>query len=244
MSSESKNSDNRGIEPVSEFPHEPIYLLPLGMLFVAMLLIANTIAVKIVHFGPFDVPAGILCFPITYIFGDVLVEIYGFHRTRMVIWTGLACQAIMAGFYYLSVVLPPAGFWEGQDAWAGIFSASPRIVAASLAAYFVGELVNAVIMSKLKLWTHGRVLWVRTIGSTIFGEGIDTIVFNIVAFWGVFAAPDLLTIIISGYVLKVGYEILATPLTYGIVGRLKRAEGVDYFDRKLKSYSPFVFRNE
>jgi len=232
------------IETVAEFPHEPRHLLPLAMLFVAMLLIANTLAAKIIHFGPFDVQAGILCFPITYIFGDVLVEVYGFARTRVVIWTGLFCQIVMAGMYYLSAFLPPAVFWQGQDAWAQFFSMSPRIVAGSLAAYFAGEFVNAVVMSKVKLWTNGRMLWVRTIGSTIFGEGVDTIVFNVIAFLGVFAMPNLLSIMISGYILKVGYEILATPLTYIVVGWLKRAEGVDHFDRKLKTYSPFRFADE
>jgi uncharacterized integral membrane protein (TIGR00697 family) len=209
------------------------------MVFTAMLVIANTIAVKIVAIGPFNIPAGILCFPITYIFGDVLVEVYGYARTRRVIWTGLACQVLMAAFYYLSAALPPAVFWQGQDAWSSFFSMSPRIVAGSLAAYFAGEFTNAVVMSKLKLRTKGRHLWMRTIGSTVTGQGVDTIVFNIVAFAGVFAVPDLLSIIVSGYVLKVAYEILATPGTYWVVGWLKQKEGFDHFDHELSTYNPF-----
>src|ERR1700743_2321104 len=124
---------------VTELPHEPRYLLPLAMLFVAMLLIANTLAAKIIHFSTFDVQAGIVCFPVTYIFGDVLVEVYGYQRTRIVIWTGLFCQVLMALFYYLSTILPAAVFWRGQEAWVQFFSMSPRIVAGSLAAYFAGE---------------------------------------------------------------------------------------------------------
>jgi uncharacterized integral membrane protein (TIGR00697 family) len=238
---------NRGIskiEQVATFPHEPRYLLALAMIFVAMLLIANTIAVKIIHFGPFDVPAGILCFPITYIFGDILVEVYGYARTRLVIWTGLACLVFMAIFYYLSAIATPAAFWHGQEAWAQFFTMAPRIVAGSLAAYFAGEFVNAVIMSKVKLWTGGRFLWVRIIGSTIFGEGVDTVIFNAIAFLGVFEMHDLLWIMLSGYVLKVAYEVLATPLTYVVVGLLKRAEGVDHFDRNLRTYNPFRLADE
>lgn len=157
----------------------------------------------------------------------------------MVIWTGLFCQAIMAAMYYLSTILPPASFWHGQEAWMQFFSMSPRIVAGSLAAYFAGEFVNAVVMSRVKLWTGGKILWLRTISSTVFGEGVDTVVFNTIAFAGVFATPYLWSIMVSAYILKVGYEVLATPLTYLIVGGLKRAEGVDHFDRDLDSYSPF-----
>ena len=214
------------------------------MLFVAMLLIANTIAMKIVKLGPFNIQAGILCFPLTYIFGDVLVEVYGYAKSRLVIWTGLLCQVFMAAFYYLSVLLPPASFWEGQEAWSSFFSLSPRIVAGSLIAYAVGEFLNAVVMSRLKIHTSGRFLWIRTIGSTIIGEGADTLVFNFIAFAWVFEFKNLFSIIISAYLLKVAYEIVATPFTYSIVAWLKRVEGVDHFDHKLKSYNPFKILNE
>jgi queuosine precursor transporter len=233
---------NQGSSEADNFT--PKYLLPLAMVFAAMLLIANTIAVKIVQLGPFNVPAGILCFPITYIFGDVLVEVYGYARTRRVIWTGLACQVLMAGFYYLSTLLAPAVFWQGQEAWTTFFSMSPRIVDGSLAAYAAGEFVNAIVMSKMKMRTAGRHLWMRTIGSTLIGEGVDTAVFNVVAFLGVFASGDLLSIIVSGYLLKVGYEVVATPLTYAVVGWLKRQEGIDHFDYKLRSYNPFTVSDE
>jgi uncharacterized integral membrane protein (TIGR00697 family) len=209
------------------------------MVFVSMLLIANTIAVKIVSIGPFDIPAGILCFPISYIFGDVLVEVYGYGATRKVIWTGLVCQVLMALFYSLSTMLQPAVFWTGQDWWERFFTQSPRIAAGSLAAYAAGEFVNAVVMSRMKLRSRGHHLWMRTIGSTIVGEGVDTLIFNVIAFAGIFPLKNLVSIILSGYFLKVSYEILATPLTYAITGWLKRKEGFDYFDDGLRSYNPF-----
>lgn len=217
----------------------PRLLLPLAMLFVAMLLIANTIAVKIVALGPFNIPAGILCFPVSYIFGDVLVEVYGYARTRIVIWTGLFCQVLMALFYLLSVELTPAVFWHGQPAWATFFSQSPRIVAGSLAAYFAGEFANAYVMSKMKIFTKGKHLWTRTIGSTLVGEGVDTLIFNSVAFAGVFGLANLGSIMLSGYVLKVAYEVVATPATYAIVGWLKAKEKCDHFDTDLRTYNPF-----
>jgi queuosine precursor transporter len=219
----------------------PRLLLPLAMLFVTMLLIANTIAVKIVSLGPFNIAGGILCFPITYIFGDVLVEVYGYARTRIVIWTGLFCQVLMAVFYYLSTILEPASFWKGQEAWAQFFSMSPRIVTGSLLAYFVGEFANAFVMSKMKIRTKGKHLWARTIGSTVVGEGADTLVFNIIAFAGVFEFGQLSSIVLSGYILKVGYEVAATPLTYAIAGWLKKQERMDHFDDTLKTYNPFRF---
>jgi hypothetical protein len=160
-----------------------------------------------------------------------------------VIWTGLFCQVLMAAFYYLSTILAPAVFWEGQDAWVSFFSMSPRIVAGSLLAYFVGEFANAFVMSKLKIRTKGKHLWMRTIGSTVLGEGVDTLVFNVVAFAGVFQLGQLASIVLSGYVLKVAYEVAATPLTYAIIRWLKAREGVDHFDHELKTYSPFRFWN-
>jgi len=214
-------------------------LLPTAMLFVAMLLVANTIAVKIVSIGPFNIPAGTLCFPLTYVFSDILVEVYGYRRTRQIIWMGLACQILMAVFYYLSALLKPAVFWQGQDAWAQFFSMSPRIVAGSLLGYFAGEFTNAFIMSRLKLRSQGRHLWLRTIGSTVAGEGVDTLAFNLVAFAGLFAWNQLGSIILSAYFLKVAYEVLVTPLTYALVAWLKRVEGIDHFDYDVRSYNPF-----
>jgi queuosine precursor transporter len=208
-----------------------------GMLFVAFLLIANTIAVKIIVVWQFVLPAGIICFPLTYIFGDVLTEVYGFRRSRLVIWTGFLCLMLMSFFYWGSTLLTPAPFWEGQESYARFFSLSPRIALASFIAYLVGEFSNSVIMSRMKVWLEGKHLWMRTIGSTVVGEGVDSFIFNFAAFAGVFAMRDVAFIALSGYVLKVAYEIVATPLTYAVVSALKKYEGVDHYDYGV-SYNP------
>lgn len=205
-----------------------------GMLFVSLLLISNTIAVKIVSIGGFVLPAGIVCFPITYIFGDVLTEVYGFRRSRLVIWTGFFCLALMSIFYYIATKLPAASFWTDQESFARFFAFVPRIAIASFIAYLAGEYSNSVVLSRMKIWSEGRHLWMRTIGSTIVGEGIDSVIFNFAAFLFVFETKQVWHIAMSGYILKVLYEILATPLTYAIVGFLKRVEGVDHFDRDEK----------
>lgn len=209
-----------------------------AMGFVAMLLIANTIAVKVVQIGEFVLPAGIICFPVAYIFGDVLTEVYGYEKTRRIIWIGFACLGIMSLFYYIATILSPASFWEDQAAFERLFGFAPRIAAASFAAYLVGSFLNAFVMSRMKVWTGGRHLWMRTIGSTIVGEGIDSVVFNVAAFAGVFQLHQVFYIALSGFVLKTLYEIAATPVTYVLVGQLKRIEGVDQYDRGI-SYNPF-----
>jgi queuosine precursor transporter len=209
-----------------------------SMVFVACLLIANTLAAKIIEVGGFVLPAGILTFPISYIFSDILVECYGFAASRVAIWTGFACQIMMSFFYWLSVNLPPASFWHGQEQWSQFFSLSPRIALASLLAYLVGEFLNSVVLSRLKLRTQGKHLWMRTIGSTVIGQGADSIIFNFTAFAGIYTFSNVLYIAFSGYVLKCLYEILATPLTYGIVGYLKRVEGFDHYDYGVR-YSVF-----
>jgi queuosine precursor transporter len=208
-----------------------------GMLFVSFLLISNTIAVKIITVWGFVLPAGIICFPVTYIFGDVLTECYGFRRSRMVIWTGFLCLMLMSVFYWGSTFLTPAPFWDGQEAYSRFFSLSPRIALASFIAYLVGEFSNSVVLSRMKIWSHGKNLWLRTIGSTIVGEGFDSVIFNFAAFLGVFGLRDVAYIALSGYVLKVAYEIVATPLTYGVVAFLKRKEGVDHYDHGIR-YNP------
>lgn len=208
------------------------------MIFVSVLLVANTVAVKIIAFGDYAVAAGIICFPISYIFGDVLTEVYGYRQTRKVIWTGFFCLALMSFFYYLASLLPPAAFYQGEAAFDTIFEFVPRIAIASLAGYLVGSFLNAIVMSRMKVLTNGRALWARTIASTIVGEAADSFVFALVAFYGVFAIDDLLLIGMTGFVLKTAYEIIATPVTYMIVGFLKRREGVDKIDRG-ESYSLF-----
>lgn len=214
------------------------YLLYVAIAFVATLLISNTVAVKLVSFGPFVFAGAIFIFPLTYIFGDILTEVYGYRASRKVIWSGLAALVLMSASYVMVQYLPPASFWDGQKAYESILGFVPRIAAASIIAFFVGEFCNSYVLSRMKVWMQGKALWMRTIGSTVVGEGVDTVIFVFIAFGGVVPFATLWTIIWSGYLFKVAYEVIATPLTYVIVRRLKRAEGVDVYDRSI-SYNPF-----
>ena len=217
------------------------YYFPLGVFFVAILLITNTISVKIVQLGSFSVAAGIIIFPISYIFGDILTEVYGYRGSRPIIWLGFAAQIFMSLCYWLAQQLPAAPFWPHQESYELILGAVPRIVLASMIAYLVGEFANSFVLSRLKVWMNGKHLWVRTISSTLVGEGIDSFLFGIIAFAGILPGSALWITILSGYGLKVAYEILATPFTYAIVGYLKRAENIDVFDERT-SYNPFRLR--
>jgi len=214
--------------------HKYYYLC--AMVFVMSLIVANTVAGKIVSVGSFAVAAGIVVFPISYIFGDVLTEVYGYRQTRKVIWTGFLCLIAMSGLYYLASVLPPAPFYTGEAAFDQVFQFVPRIVLASISGYIVGSFLNAIVMSRMKVMTDGKWLWLRTIASTIVGEGADSFIFALVAFYGIFATYELFLVGFTGFVLKSLYEILATPITYAIVGFLKKAEGVDKYDRE-ESYT-------
>lgn len=217
--------------PLGENPVGYRYFHLVAMIFVASLLIANTIAVKIITFANFTLPAGIIVFPIAYIFGDVLTEVYGFRRTRSVIWCGFACLAGMAGFYWIATLLPAAPFWQDSVPFARLLGFVPRIAFASFVAYLVGEFLNSMVISRMKVKTEGKHFWARALASTAIGEGADSVVFNTVAFAFVFPWKVLGVIMLSGWILKCAYEVLALPLTYVIVGWLKRAEGVDTFDR-------------
>ena len=214
------------------------YFHIVAMLFIASLIIGNTIAVKIITIAGFSIPAGILCFPIAYIVNDVLTEVYGYKKAKSVIWWGFISLGFMTLMYYLATILKPAVFWEHQEAFKLIFSFIPRIALGSLIAFLFGSLLNSYVLSKMKVKMGGEKLWMRTIGSTIVGEGADSIIFNIIAFGGIFAINDLITVIVTGFVLKTLYEIVATPLTYIVVGYLKNAEEVDKYDEDI-SYSPF-----
>ncbi len=209
-----------------------------AMLFVAMLIISNTIAVKVVTLFGMTLPAGIICFPIAYVINDVLTEVYGYSKARRVIWYGFLCLGIMAALYTVATLLPPASFWKHQEPFALIFGFTPRIAIASFIAFLVGSFLNSAVLSKMKLLTKGRWLWTRTIGSTIVGEGADSLVFNLAAFLFVFDLPQVLFIAFSGFVLKTAYEVVATPFTYVVVHVLKKVEGVDQFDHGV-SYNPF-----
>lgn len=214
------------------------YLLYVGILFVATLMISNTVAVKLVQLGPFVFAGAIFIFPLAYIFGDILTEVYGYRASRKIIWSGLVALVLMSACYLMVQYLPAASFWQDQRAYESILGFVPRIAAASILAFFVGEFCNSYVLSRMKVWMNGRALWMRTIGSTIVGQGVDTVVFVFVAFGGVLPLAALWTIIWSGYLFKVGYEVVATPVTYAVVRWLKRAEGVDVYDTGI-DYNPF-----
>ncbi len=209
-------------------------------LFVAILLISNIASSKIVEIWKFTFDGGTILFPLSYIFGDILTEVYGYKRSRQVIWIGFFCALLMSFTLGLIGLIKPATGWEFQDAYMKILGQTPRIVTASLIAYFAGEFSNSYVMAKMKILTRGRWLFTRTIGSTIVGEGIDTLIFVTVAFLGVYDSSLVLYIIISNYVFKVSLEIIFTPLTYRIVGFLKRTEKVDWYDYRT-NFNPFNF---
>ena len=209
-------------------------------LFVAVLLISNLASTKIVSLWMFTFDGGTILFPLSYIFGDVLTEVYGYQRSRKVIWTGFGAALLMSLVLWVVQEMPPATDWGNQQAYESLLGFVPRIVLASLVAYFGGAFSNAFLMSKLKIRTKGKFLWVRTIGSTLVGEGIDTAIFCMVAFYGVLPNELLISIIISNYIFKSGVEILFTPFTYAIIGFLKKREQVDVYDTGI-SYNPFGY---
>lgn len=214
------------------------YLEPIAMFFVSILLISNVASTKMVNFGIFDFDGGTILFPLSYIFGDILTEVYGYKRTRRIIWMGFAMNILMSLIFIAVGALPASKDWPNQDAYMAILGLTPRIVLASVIAYFSGEFSNSYILAKMKIWTNGRFLWMRTIGSTLVGEGVDTLLFCMIAFYGVFPNDLLIAVIISNYIFKVGVEVLLTPITYGIVGFLKKREGVDVYD-KGTNFNPF-----
>lgn len=212
--------------------------LTIACLFVSCLLISNIIAGKLIMVHGLVLPAAVILFPVTYIFGDVMTEVYGFRRARLVIWIGFACNLLMALVFLAAIALPSPGFWQGQGAYATVLGMTPRVVAASLLAYFLGEWSNAAILSRMKIITDGRWLWTRTISSTVVGEGLDTVIFIGLAFGGSLAWPVLGQMMLAQYLWKVSYEVLLTPLTYYIVGKLKAREDIDIFDNNV-NYNPF-----
>lgn len=210
----------------------------IACLFVAVLMISNIAAQKLFALGPFTFSGGILLFPIGYIFGDVLTEVYGYARSRQVIWAGLVCNLLMAAFLWIVVQLPPAQGWPLQEQFATVLYLVPRVVVASTIGYWAGEFANSFVLAKLKVLTSGRFLWVRTISSTAIGQGVDTVLFVLIAFAGIFPQELLVRAIWSGYLFKVLYEAVATPITYVVVRFLKRAEGIDVYDRET-NFTPF-----
>jgi uncharacterized integral membrane protein (TIGR00697 family) len=220
------------------------YLDVLTTMFVVVLLVSNLVAQKVCAFGPvfglgpFYTSGALLLFPVTYIFGDIFTEVYGFGASRRAIWMGFFGTALLYGLSAAVLALPGAPGWQNQQAFATVFGFLPRILAASLVAYWMGEFANSYTMAKLKLLTNGEKLWTRTIGSTVVGQGVDTVLVMTLTFAGIYSTGTLVKIIWQGYLAKVAYEVLATPVTYAVIGWLKRAEGADAFDRGI-SFNPF-----
>ena len=200
-------------------------------LFVTILLCSNIIgAAKVCTVWGFTFGAGVLFFPISYIFNDVLTEVYGYARARKVVWAGFGAIIFASFMSWVVVALPPAADWNDQRAYESVFGQTPRIVFASLTAFFVGEFANSYVLAKMKIKTSGRHLWARTIGSTIVGEGVDSMVFYPVAFFGVWSNHLVMQVMVSNYIVKVLWEAIVTPATYQVVGFLKKAEQEDYYD--------------
>ncbi|MFN3945421.1 MAG: queuosine precursor transporter [Allosphingosinicella sp.] len=215
--------------------------------FVTILLLSNVIGagkvavVGLPVIGDWPFGAGILFFPMAYVIGDVLTEVYGYARARRCIWAGFAALLFMAGMAWVVVALPPAAGWGGQAAYEAVFGQVPRIVLASIIAFWAGEFVNSYVLARMKVWTRGRHLWTRTIGSTIAGQGVDSLLFYPIAFYGVWDNDTLAIVLVTQWVLKVGWEAALTPVTYLVVGWLKRREGVDVYD-EATDFTPFRTR--
>jgi len=222
------------------------FLDTLTIVFIIVLVVSNLVGPKICqigiipHFGPLLVSGAELLFPVTYICSDIFTEVYGYATSRRAIWLGFFAMGLLSVMGQVAVSLPPAPGWPDQQAYATVFGLVPRFALASLIAYWAGEFTNSYTLAKLKLVTGGRFLWTRTIGSTITGQFVDTVVVIVVAFWGIVPGPKILVMILASYIFKAVYETLATPLTYWVVNRLKRAEGIDTFD-KGTNFNPFAF---
>ena len=213
--------------------------LVIAVAFVTCLIVSNITAVKLITVADFILPGAIVIFPITYIIGDVLTEVYGYAKARRVIWMGFLANLFAVATFVVVGALPEAGFWGGQVAYDTILGATPRILAASLIAYLFGEFANAYVLARLKVATEGRFLWLRTISSTIVGQSLDSAIFIVVAFAGIWPTKALIVAIVVQAAAKIAYEALATPLTYVVVGWLKRAEGIDTYDRGVR-FNPFA----
>ena len=212
--------------------------------FVTILLLSNVLGagkvavIDLPGIGSWPFGAGILFFPVSYVIGDILTEVYGYARARRCIWAGFGALLFMAFMAWVVVALPPADTWQGQAAYEQVFGQVPRIVLASIVAFWAGEFVNAYVLARMKIWTRGKHLWSRTIGSTLVGQGVDSLIFYPLAFYGVWDNETLLIVLATQWVLKVGWEAVLTPVTYAVVGWLKRREGIDVYDEGT-DFTPF-----
>ena len=206
------------------------WFVVIAAIFITSLITANLIAVKLVDFFGFILPAAVIIFPISYIFGDVLTEVYGYRLARLVIWLGFLCNLLAVVAIFIGQILPPASFWQNQEAYEMILGYTPRLLAASFVAYLLGEFANSYVLARLKVRSQGRWLWLRTISSTIIGQGLDSAVFITLAFTGIIPPAGLVNAIFTQWIFKSAYEALATPVTYAVTNYLKRLEGLDVFD--------------
>lgn len=216
------------------------YLPIITGIFCSSLLISNTLDTKLFMAGPFALTTGLLLFPIAYLFGDILTEVYGFKASRRVIWTGFFCLALMVIFYEIARIITPAPFWPHQEAFENVLGRVPRIVAASMIAYFAGEYTNSVVVAKMKIRSNGQRMALRFVVSTIFGQAVDTVVFVLIAFTGLMTFGELGLVIFSGWLFKVLWEIIVLPVTIYVVKWLKREEGLDAYDHDT-AFTPFKF---
>jgi len=226
-------------EDTPEAVRHSVWFVLIVAVFVTCLITANITAVKLVTLFGLILPAAIFVFPISYITGDVLTEVYGYSRARRVIWLGFFCNFIVVLFVWIGQILPPADFWDGQAAYVRILGYTPRLLVASFLAYLVGEFANAFVLAKMKIATRGRWLWIRTIGSTLVGQGLDSAIFITLAFAGAIPPKGLLLTIATQWLAKSAYEAMATPLTYVVVNFLKKKEGTDVYDRRTK-FNPLL----
>jgi uncharacterized integral membrane protein (TIGR00697 family) len=220
--------------------HSSLFLW-LTVFFISSLLLSNIIAGKLITVFGIVLPSAVILFPLTYVMGDVFTEVYGFRKARVVIWAGFAANLLMSIVFIAAVALPSPSFFTAQSAYAAVLGFAPRVAAASLAGYLAGEFANSIILSALKKATKGRFLWIRTIGSTVVGQGIDTVLFIVIAFAGTIPAQVLLTMVLFQYLFKVAYEAILTPATYFVVAKIKKAEGVDTYDYH-EHYNPFSIK--
>lgn len=218
------------------------YLGLITLLYVTFQLISDVTAGKIIAMGPFTVSVTVLYFPITYIIADLLTEVYGYAQARKAVWYVFLASVIAGLIYWLVSVLPPAPMFEGNEAYKAVLGQVPRILIGGWIAVWVGGMLNDYILAKMKVWTKGKHLWMRTIGSTIFGEGANTVLFYLIALYGIIPNSLLLASILSGWLLKVVVEVVFTPVTYAVVKKLKKIENEDYYDKDT-NFNPFKLKN-
>lgn len=247
-----ENPAGRCAAEVASNPGGMRYLDVLTAIFITTLLACNVVSSKTASFAGMTVGVGIFVFPISYVLGDVLTEVYGYRRSRRVIWLGFASAAMASVIFFFCDIAPPSPEYLHQQAFHAVVGQSPFVLAASLAAYFAGEFCNSYVLAKMKIWSAGRLLWMRTIGSTVVGEAVDSLVFYPIAFGiaprllgfseGAWSWPLIGRVMVANYVLKVLVEVVLTPITYRVVALLKRAEGVDVYDYDT-DFNPFVLES-